>query len=105
MEDKLKRMKALEHIINNDDLEQGIPVREQLNDMENQDMFQKLRKKNTEGRDEVLKKQEKGQYTRDFIDDQEKYKDIAESGLSMEEKEQLAADKLAEKRRNMGYRD
>lgn len=102
MEDKVRRMKMLKSLINDKELESGTPVREQLPEMENKAMFSKLREKALSGAKKVMKGQEDGSSLTQELADKERYSDIAESGMSMEDKEALAAQKLSDKKREMG---
>lgn len=102
MKDKLERMKILKNMINNEELEQGVPVRDQVSELEKNDLFKKLRDKTLKRVSKIKSNQEDGSYLKEELEDKERYSDIAESGLSMEEKEEAAAKRLLDKRKEMG---
>ena len=95
-------MPPIMEALNDKELESGTPVREQLPKMENKAMFSKLREKTLSGAKKVMKAQEDGSSLTQELADKERYSDIAESGMSMEDKEALAAQKLSDKKREMG---
>lgn len=102
MEDRLRRMKLLKNMVNDKELESGTPVREQLPEMENNDIFQNLRNRTLSRAKKVMEAQDDGSSLTQELADKERYSDMAESGMSMEDKEELAAKRLSKKRRELG---
>ena len=68
-------------------------------------MMDKIKARKDARKDELYGRIDSGEYTQEGIDDRERIEESATSGLSQEDKEKIAADLLAKKRKEAGIID
>ncbi len=72
---------------------------------EPQDLIAQLKAKKDARRDDIESRIESGEYQQESIDDRDSFEDKMEPGLSLEQKEKIASDSLARKRKAAGIMD